>query len=183
MVWRRTRIPVLTGVHLFGRRYEGEGDRGRSRGVSPPASSGTRFTGTPVKPQKWKAHLASRDHSSPRSRAEGYEQPSREFASAGPTTRAKDAGLQVARIGPALSQHACRRSQHFQPPTPPCFSPNASPISGRRSASVAESVRRGVNWRTPKLKSAHSNFAATAPYGSLKRKSRAVFDRQAELST
>jgi len=75
------------------------------------------------------------------------EQPRREFAPAGSTTSAQDAGLQFARMGPALSQHARRRPQHFQPPNATCLSPHAAPVQGRCPSSVAERDRRNLMLR------------------------------------
>ena len=63
------------------------------------------------------------------------------------TTRAEDAGFQGARIGPAISQHARRRPQHFQHRTSHSLTSLASPVQGRGSASVAERDRRGVTAR------------------------------------
>ena len=77
------------------------------------------------------------------------------------TTEKQDVGLQVAGLGPA--QHARRRSQPFQPPTPFLrFPPHSSPVQGGGSASVAERDGRGVTTRldSPNLMRAPINVSA-----------------------
>ncbi len=97
------------------------------------------------------------------SRRPAPEQPRREFAPAGPTTRAKVAGLQVARIGPALCQHARRSLQHVQPATPPRFPPHTSPVQGGGSASVAERDRRGITARIDRTNHVPAPISMTTP--------------------
>ena len=49
--------------------------------------------------------------------------------SAGTTTRAKDAALQIAKVCPEIPRHPRCRLQSLQRPAPPDFPPDASPIS------------------------------------------------------
>ena len=54
-----------------------------------------------------------------------HEQSGREFASTGSPTRAQDAAVQIARIGPTLLVRSRRRPQHFQRSTPSHIPPHA----------------------------------------------------------
>ena len=68
----------------------------------------------------------NRPHRAVRTRP-AREQPGRELASAGTTTRAQDAALQVARLGPTLPVIARRRPEHLRPPAPPHVPPRPAP--------------------------------------------------------
>src|SRR5467141_1022890 len=61
------------------------------------------------------------------------------------TTRAQDAALQVSRICPALSQHARRRSQQFQPSAAPRLPIDAADLQSRIGSAMAERRCSGVS--------------------------------------
>src|SRR5712671_3077712 len=61
------------------------------------------------------------------------------------TTRAQDAALQVSRICPAVSQHARRRSQQFQPSAAPRLPIDAADLQNRSGSAMAERRCSGVS--------------------------------------
>jgi hypothetical protein len=65
------------------------------------------------------------------------EQSSGELASADPTTRAKDAGLQEPGINPTIPLNPCSRIQHLQRPTSSDISVDAPPLSRRGDGHLA----------------------------------------------
>jgi len=74
------------------------------------------------------------------------KQSSGEFASGGATARTQAAAVQIGEIRPAVSQHACRRSQHLQPATSPHLPIHAEEISGRGCRTVASCSRGVTAW-------------------------------------
>ena len=72
------------------------------------------------------------------------KQSGRELPSDGPETRAQDAAVQIGPLGPAISQHACRRPQHLQSPAAPRL-PNDPADLQSRSSSVAAGRRRRMS--------------------------------------
>ena len=59
------------------------------------------------------------------------------LASADPTTRTQDAGLQEPRISPTISVNPCNRLQHLQRPTPSDIRSNPPTLSRRGDGHVA----------------------------------------------
>jgi hypothetical protein len=69
------------------------------------------------------------------------QQPSREFASTDPPTRAQDARLQERRVSAKISLSACSRSQHLQRRTPSHFSKNAPSLQSIGDGDMARGSR------------------------------------------
>jgi hypothetical protein len=93
------------------------------------------------------------------------EQSSRELASANPTPRTQDAGLQEPRISPTISFNPCSRLQHFQRPTPSDLSVDAPWLSRHGNGNLAYSGRLRVYGTQPSLRSPSSNV--TTPFGAV----------------
>src|SRR5204862_371085 len=80
---------------------------------------------------------------SPRARASD-EQSRGELVSGGETTRAQAAAVQVGPIRPTLPQHARRRPQYLQPPTPPHFAIHTADLPSRSCCRVARCCRSSM---------------------------------------
>src|SRR5215472_15090910 len=68
------------------------------------------------------------------------EQSRRKLASAGATTRAQNAAVQVGSLRPAVSQHARRRPQHFQLATPSRLALDAADLPSRGGEPMRHAV-------------------------------------------
>ena len=89
---------------------------------------------SPTSSAQWGGQGGTRLIGSPRARP-AEEQPGREFASAGATTRAEDAAFQIARVCSTVLGSSRRRPEYIQRSTPSCF-PQHAPRPQR--GSVAE---------------------------------------------
>src|ERR1700677_1923122 len=118
-------------------------------------------------PLLWSSQDATGLVGSPRARP-AEEQPGREFASIGTTTRAEDATFQIARISTTLPVCSRRRPEYVQRSAPSCF-PQHPPRPPRRSVAELAGGDRGPNSsRARWLSFGQSEVIVTAPASGLR---------------